>query len=219
MIARTSGESTMAHLKLLVLGSPRRECHGRPIELKLRKALALLVSLAVSGRPHCRDALATMRWPKGDHRAGRARLRRTLHRLNEALHEDLLVANAEAIRLRSADLWLDSAPFRRHVAAGLPAAPADLLVRERLAHLTTAIELYADDFLTGFRLADSPTFDESQLFLPRQLNHPLICCCHQKPQPNRLPTSQLLIAAPKNGRRLSRVSGTRTTTCRLSPSP
>lgn len=71
----------MALLKLLVFGSPRLERDGRPIELNLRKALALLVYLAVSGRPHSRDALATLLWPESDQREGRARLRRTLHRL------------------------------------------------------------------------------------------------------------------------------------------
>src|SRR5215208_1061574 len=154
----------MAHLKLFVLGQPRLERNEEPIELNLRKALALLVYLAVTGQPHSRDALATMLWPESDQRDGRARLRRTLYRLTLALDEDLLVADADTIRLRSADLWLDSATFRQHVAAGLPAAPANVLAPDRLAHLTTAIELYADDFLAGFTLPDSPTFDEWQFF-------------------------------------------------------
>jgi hypothetical protein len=47
--ARTSGESTVAHLKLFVLGQLRLERDGAPIALNLRKALALLVYLAVSG--------------------------------------------------------------------------------------------------------------------------------------------------------------------------
>ena len=40
----------MAHLKLFVLGQPRLESDGKPIELNLRKALALLVYLVVSGQ-------------------------------------------------------------------------------------------------------------------------------------------------------------------------
>ena len=58
----------MAHLNLFVLGQPRLEREGRPVELKLRKALALLVYLAVSGQPHSRDALATLLWPESDGR-------------------------------------------------------------------------------------------------------------------------------------------------------
>ncbi|MFL5804686.1 MAG: BTAD domain-containing putative transcriptional regulator [Roseiflexaceae bacterium] len=154
----------MAHLKLFVLGSPRLERDGRPIELNLRKALALLVYLAVSGQPHSRDALATLLWPESDGRLGRARLRRTLHRLNEALGDAVLDAGPDAIRLHpNSDLWLDCAAFRQHVTAGLP-APTDPLAPKRLAHLEAAIELYADDFLAGFTLPDSLIFDEWQFF-------------------------------------------------------
>jgi DNA-binding SARP family transcriptional activator len=165
MIAPTSGGSTMAHLKLFVLGQPRLERDGGSIGLNLRKALALLVYLAVSGQPHSRDALATMLWPESDQREGRARLRRTLHRLTQAIGDDILDSRPEAIRLYShADLWLDSAAFRQHITAGLAAAPQDVFAPERLAHLDAAVELYTEDFLAGFTLPDSPTFDEWQFF-------------------------------------------------------
>jgi predicted ATPase/DNA-binding SARP family transcriptional activator len=160
----------MAYLKLFVLGQPRLERDEAPIELNLRKALALLVYLAVTGQAHSRDALATLLWPESDGREGRTRLRRTLHRLAQALGEDLLVADSDTIRLRTAELWLDSTTFRQHVAAGLPAAPADVLAPERLAHLTAAIELYAEDFLAGFTLPDSPVFDEWQFFQRESLH-------------------------------------------------
>jgi DNA-binding SARP family transcriptional activator/tetratricopeptide (TPR) repeat protein len=159
----------MAQLKLMVLGQPRLERDGAPIELNLRKALALLVYLAVSGQGHSRDALATLLWPEGDQREARTRLRRTLHRLNEAIGDDVLDAGLDAIRLLpTADLWLDCAVFRQHVTAGLP-APTDPLAPQRLAHLTSAIELYADDFLAGFTLPDSPAFDEWQFFVRESL--------------------------------------------------
>src|SRR3954471_5776859 len=103
-----TGDAPMSHLKLFVLGQPRLERDEEPIELNLRKALALLVYLAVSGQPHSRDALATMLWPESDGREGRARLRRTLHRLQEAIGNDILESGHEAIRLHPhADLWLD----------------------------------------------------------------------------------------------------------------
>src|SRR5262245_17228007 len=155
----------MAHLKLYVLGQPRLECDGAPLDLNLRKALALLGYLAVSGQPHSRDALATLLWPESDQRESRGRLRRTLHRLTQAIGDDVLDSELETIRLNShADLWLDSAAFRRHMMAGLAAAPEDVFAPKRLGHLTAAVELYQDDFLAGFTLPDSPTFDEWQFF-------------------------------------------------------
>src|SRR6266545_3796442 len=169
MIALRSGESPMAHLKLFVLGQPRLVRDEGPIDLNLRKALALLVYLAVSGQGHSRDALATLLWPESDGREARARLRRTLHRLTQALGVDILDAGPDAIRLHpTADLWLDCAAFRQHVTAGLP-APTDPLAPQRLAHLTAAIQLYADDFLAGFTLPDSPAFDEWQFFVRESL--------------------------------------------------
>jgi predicted ATPase/DNA-binding SARP family transcriptional activator len=154
----------MAVVKLFTFGSPRLERGGRPIELNLRKALALLVYLAVSGRSSSRDALATLLWPESDGRTGRARLRHTVHRLHEALGEQILDGSVEAIRLDpNAELWLDCAAFRQHVVAGL-SAPRDRLAAERLVPLQAAIELYADDFLAGFTLPDSPVFDEWQFF-------------------------------------------------------
>src|SRR5689334_12080850 len=121
----------MARLNLLVFGQPRLERDGAPIELNLRKALALLVYLAVTGQQHSRDALATLLWPESDGREGRARLRRTLHRLNELIGGDVLDSAPETIRLHpGADLWLDSAAFRKHMSAGLAAAHQDVATPE-----------------------------------------------------------------------------------------
>jgi predicted ATPase/DNA-binding SARP family transcriptional activator len=159
------GEFTMAQLKLLILGQPRLERDEAPIELNLRKALALLVYLAVSRQPHSRDALAAMLWPESDGREARARLRRTLHRLHQAIGDNILDSGAEAIRLDPAvEIWLDSAAFRQHATAGLSAAPQDAVAPERLAHLNAAVALYTEDFLEGFTLPDSPAFDEWQFF-------------------------------------------------------
>src|SRR5215208_5399542 len=151
----------MTPLKLTVFGPPRLEREGQPIELNLRKALALLVYLAVAGQPQSRDALATMLWPESDGRESRTRLRRTLHRLNEAIGDNILDSGPEIIRLNShADLWLDSTAFRQHMIT----ATQNLLAPERLARMNAAAELYSEDFLAGFTLPDSPAFDEWQFF-------------------------------------------------------
>src|SRR5688500_13058989 len=123
--------------QLFVLGQPRLKRDGGPIDLNLRKALALLAYIAVTDRPHSRDALATMLWPESDQREGRTRLRRTLHRLTQAIGEDILDSGAETISLASGDnLWLDSVAFRQHATAGLAAPTHDAFAPARLEHLT-----------------------------------------------------------------------------------
>ncbi len=164
----------MASVKLYTFGPPRLEHAGHPVELNLRKALALLVYLAVTDRPQSRDTLATLLWPDANQREGRARLRRTLHRLREALDEDVLTVFPEQIQLRpEADLWLDHAVFLRHVAAGLSANNRASLNTEQLGHLAATVELYTDDFLAGFTLPDSPAFDEWQFFERERLRQAL----------------------------------------------
>jgi DNA-binding SARP family transcriptional activator len=73
----------MAHLKLFVLGAPRVERDGHSFELNLRKALALLVYLAVSDQPQTRDALATLLWPESDQRNFRPPIPPTLLRIRD----------------------------------------------------------------------------------------------------------------------------------------
>jgi predicted ATPase/DNA-binding SARP family transcriptional activator len=151
-----------ASLRFYVFGPPRLERDGAPIDLGLRRALALLALLGVSEQPQSRDALATLLWPDADQSEGRGRLRRTLHRLGQALGETLLVAGADTVALRpDAPLWLDSLAFARLAESALA---DDAMGTAQLAQLHAAAELYGDDFLAGFTLPDSPAFDEWQFF-------------------------------------------------------
>ena len=54
----------MSHLSLFLFGPPRLELDSAPVELRRRKALALLAYLATTRQPHSRDALATLLWPE-----------------------------------------------------------------------------------------------------------------------------------------------------------
>ncbi len=157
---------TTAPQKLFVFGPPRLEHDDQPIPLGVRKVLALLVYLAVTGQAQSRDSLATLLWPESDQQEARARLRRTLHRLSQVLGDGVLDVGADTIHLPPhSSLWLDSAAFQQHVTAGLsPEQEGTEQDAERLAQLTQAAELYRDDFLAGFTLPDSPAFDDWQFF-------------------------------------------------------
>ncbi|MBV7333124.1 AAA family ATPase [Chloroflexi bacterium TSY] len=178
----------MPHWKLYLFGPPRLEYDGQPVELTLRKGIALLAYLAVTQQPHTRDALATLFWPESSQRKARASLRRTLHRLNQTLGTEILTVEPESIALpQSADLWLDAAAYQQLVTSHLHEESSTTgNSTERVTHLLQAAELYTDDFLAGFTLPDSPEYDDWQFFQREALRQSLaqvleqLVIAHQK---------------------------------------
>jgi len=130
--------------------------------------MALLAYLAVSGQHHSRDALSTLLWPDYDQRRARSYLRHTLWSLKQALGDHWLEVSREQVGLYpEADIWLDLHVFQQESAA----ASAD--DAEGLSRLAGAVELYRDDFLSGFTLPDAPEFDEWQFFQTEALRQKL----------------------------------------------
>ncbi|MDP9368650.1 MAG: AAA family ATPase [Chloroflexota bacterium] len=154
----------MSRTVVLLLGPPRIERHGAPVDVDTRKAVALVAYLAVTRQRHRRDALAALLWP--DYEEGRAALRRTLSALNKALGEGCLIADRESVGLNGGGaLCVDADRFdallaqvRTHAHHGSEICPACL------SALDEAVRLYRDDFLAGFTLRDSPEFDDWQFF-------------------------------------------------------
>jgi DNA-binding SARP family transcriptional activator len=140
-------------LELTFLGAPRIVRDGEPVEVDTRKAVALLAYLAVTARPHTRDALCSLLWPESDHEHARAALRRTLSTLRKGLGDEWVEAERDRVDLRRRpSLRVDVAEFRSGIAAEEP---------ERVA---AAVGLYGGDFLAGFTLRDSVAFDDWQYF-------------------------------------------------------
>ncbi|MDX1415295.1 MAG: hypothetical protein R3293_13955, partial [Candidatus Promineifilaceae bacterium] len=102
----------MADLSLFLLGPPRVELDGAPLEIGRRKALALLFYLAISGEPQPRDTLATLLWPASSQQNARKALRRDLSELNMALEGNWIIADRENIGLRGG-YWLDVKDFQQ----------------------------------------------------------------------------------------------------------
>ena len=149
----------MADLKLFLLGPPRVELEGSPLDIRRRKVLALLAYLASSGEPQRRETLATLLWPEADPGRARAALARHLSELKQILGGEWLSIERDTIGLQDrADFWLDVAQYQQNLAACPEASP------DCLATLTGAVALYQGDFLAGFTLSDSPNFDEWQFF-------------------------------------------------------
>lgn len=154
----------MTNLSIYLLGPPRINVDGTPIDVDTRKAIALLVYLSVTKQPYSRDGLASLLWPEYDQTHARATLRRTLSTLNKALAGDWLEVSREMIRLRSGpDLYIDVDHFRSLISECRVHghAPSDVC-SACIRPLAEAADLYKADFLMGFGLKDSWDFDEWQ---------------------------------------------------------
>ncbi|MFW6070591.1 MAG: protein kinase domain-containing protein, partial [bacterium] len=153
-------------LHIYLFGAPRIERDGEPVSISRRKALALLAYLAVTGRPHSRDTLATLLWPDYDQSGARANLRRDLSRLKQSVGDELLLIDRSQVAIdHDAGWWLDVSAF----SAGLEQAAEHRheeqpLCDECAEQLANAVSLYTADFMAGFTLPDSPAFDDWQFF-------------------------------------------------------
>ena len=170
----------MSRLALYLLGPPRLERDGEPLQFDTRKIIALVAYLAVAGpglggQPHTRESLITLLWPELEPSRARAVLRRNLSLLRKALDGEWLVVDREIVDLDpETDVWIDVAQFRSllQVCKGHDHPEADVC-SDCLAALTEAVELYQGDFLAGFTLRDSVNFDEFQFFQTEELRREL----------------------------------------------
>lgn len=154
----------MTHLKLFLLGPPRIELEHQVVDIQRRKVLALLAYLAMEQGVQRRDTLATLFWPEMGQSDARMALNRHLSALRKALGQALIMADRETVAVApAAQLWLDVMQFQQALAA-YPTAMA-VASPQAASLLTEAINLYRDDFLAGFSLADSPLFDDWQFFV------------------------------------------------------
>lgn len=165
----------MSRLTLRLFGTPRIECDGSPVVVDTRKAVALLAYLALTRQQQSRDTLAALLWPDYDQSHARATLRRTLSALNKALSAEGLTIDRETITLNpGADLFVDVDSFHRALAACKTHGHAVTDVCEAcIPLLNEAVGLYSGDFLSGFNLRDSPTFENWQFFQAESLRREL----------------------------------------------
>jgi DNA-binding SARP family transcriptional activator len=156
----------MTRLNIYLLGTPRLERNGENINLDTRKASALIAYLAIAKQRQSRDTLAALLWPEFDETHARATLRRTLSTLNKALGGSYLEISREYINLNfNAGIWVDVDEFHNLLSEcrshnHLPTQTCS----KCLQSLNAAVKLYGGDFLAGFSLRDSSTFDDWQFY-------------------------------------------------------
>ena len=135
-------------LEIRLFGPPQVFSSGQPVRLTRRKTRAVLYYLAARENPIQRDQLLAFFWPDTPRPAAQQVLRTTLHGLRQALGPALLAAE-DRLGLDPA-VRVDARQFERQ----LNPSAAD---PESLA---AALELYRGEFLEGFSLPDSASFED-----------------------------------------------------------
>src|SRR2546426_8809159 len=160
----------MSQLQLSLLGEPIVKHGEDTLIFSTRKALALLVYLAVEGGTHARKTLSESFWPELDAEHGRAALRATLlvlRKLLERCHgpgeQTHLHVGRDTLGLaQDSPLILDLRLVEsasKQVERGVE--PLEGQAREELlAQLEQATRLIRGPFLASFTLRDSQFFDD-----------------------------------------------------------
>jgi DNA-binding SARP family transcriptional activator len=160
----------MDRLHLAVLGPPEVLHNGIRLTFALRKALALLVYLAVEGGMHPRGKLAALLWPDSEPHAARTALRNALALLRSLLADasaapaapSHLLSERELVGLNpQAPLELDlDVVHQAYTQAQLHSTlPTESQRAALVAQFQQALALARGPFLDGFWLGEDTPFD------------------------------------------------------------
>jgi DNA-binding SARP family transcriptional activator/tetratricopeptide (TPR) repeat protein len=143
----------MTLLQVQTLGVPEVRYQEKRLKFRSRKALALLIYLAVESGTHSREKLIDLFWPHSDDRQGRISLRTALSQVRQALRvtgSPGIVTTHDLVRLD------DERPLQ----LDLNLITAALRPEATAADWQKAITASHGPFLEGFSLADASGFDE-----------------------------------------------------------
>jgi ABC-type oligopeptide transport system substrate-binding subunit/DNA-binding SARP family transcriptional activator len=146
-------------LKIFTLGGVRILRAGdQPVDLKSRKAEALLVYLACNQRSIPREVLAEMFWDERSQSQSLSNLRYLLTILRKDLGDYLSIDRTSVAILAEADLWLDAVDFDEQLSSVLQqGSPITASAAEQLEQ---ALNLFQGEFLEGFFVSDCRGFEE-----------------------------------------------------------
>ncbi len=142
----------MKTFHLALLGPPQLYNDGQGETIQRRKALALLIYLAMTRQIARREWLASLLWPDAPLSRGLSNLRTAIWSLKETLGDDWALAEGDTVALDPAlALTVDVRQFR---------ALLTTRTEQRESCLLQALNLYQGDFLTGFTLSGSPEYED-----------------------------------------------------------
>jgi DNA-binding SARP family transcriptional activator len=149
----------MCHTRFSLFGKLSTHIDGREVAcLEGRKLQELFCYLLIHrGRPHAREALASLLWADATTAQSRKNLRQTLWQLQSLLEVQqsglpmaMVAADVEWICMDlPAGIWLDVAEFETAFEA-VRATPGCELTTNQAEQLRTAVDLYRGDLLEGW---------------------------------------------------------------------
>ena len=139
----------MNHLELRLLGTVEVWHEGQLLTFPTRKALALLIYLAVSGHRYSREHLTALFWPESEAPRGQASLRNALLRLRRSLGTaDHHLQVDDHFASLGGEVMLDVQQL------------AEAVTVKDVSSWQMAVQAYKGDFLAGFTLPDTLEFDD-----------------------------------------------------------
>src|SRR4051812_38718480 len=156
-------EEAPAMLRLRLLGAPSVLDDAREIYMPSQKAQALLCYLAAEAdRSFARGQIIALLWEESSEREGRNSLSTVLTRLRQSLPVFPLRAEGDTLAWQAtSDVWVDLHEFQSgshsvQLARGAQAGDT----AKQMQRLEQAAGLYRGDFLDGFSVRDSASYDE-----------------------------------------------------------
>lgn len=150
-------------LKIDLLGYPTIHVGAETVDVKRRKALALLVYLVMTRRPHTREYLCVLLWAQEAPQTARAELRRMLSVLNQTPIGPYIKADRQTVQITNlanieTDVWeLDH-----------------ILNEANWSTISERIEQWVTPFLEGFHVDNAAQFDAWQQLTNTQLHQRLV---------------------------------------------
>ena len=139
----------MPQLVISLLGSPSVYIDRVEVNLQRRKTLALLAYLSVQTQSQSRDELTELLYPELDRTRAKADFRQVLSSLRRAIGEEYIISDRFSISLNlSNGISIDVLRFREFITN---------------KNYKEAIDLYNNEFLSGFYLNENYQFEEWQL--------------------------------------------------------
>lgn len=139
-------------LQLRLMGVPEVSLNGVPLAFSRRRALALLVYLAVTGHVHTRDVLATLLSGEASESQARKRLSNALAELRQLAGDYVITTRDTASFNFDLPWWTDVRAFRTALSSGLQS--------EGIEQLQQAVDLFHEEFLSGLAVSEASGFDE-----------------------------------------------------------